>query len=968
MATLKEKRQQILGCIPDENVRNIIFNFDNLSPDFLSDENTYISYFSNLMTFTATVILNSFLEWKRNYSIQCENGKLSNSMMRIYNMLDRAYDPNKFNGNFVDDLIFNLCMDYFMDTSSEECFSETVGIQDFFRFPSVDNKLSRYIYQLKQKRIDSKYDTDFGFEQLRDCFEMFRFLRYVKAEYYDKGIKQNGAPSGLMGVKLNISNCLNCKFASIDLMYSLCVTRMGAYYMEDFVFSDAKKFDSSHNKKQSLKLNYVMFDGRDTFSVTLLDGTGKRLSGAEFEWQYPTAIEDFFIDYDVINVSCPNANVGFFRDGILLNNRYLKEFSLILADTLSTQTKTKILSRYQPKYSNMLDKMYVTSLYSKTEWMGYRWDEIVLFLMLEEGVYDFLKFLLKYEKYNQFVKMFERRFVTVKEICKNDPFIANPEINLKDSPSESNLIECYARALMLLASKILTINEWSVEENIYPSTIDDILAEAESIYDSKKYDESNTTKYLVSLVVRTSLFVDSFYSGVFDFARMRKGELIKLEMSNTNFVDYKSYRDAKDRWLVQMREKISETIRSRAASRFKWHDAQSQDVQTKSINRINRVFALLQETNKRCESRKDSLGEIVFDTLGRRKLFDDSDMELLHAALIEALSSETKRNDKLFNAVTVYLKYLKTGSLTDDGEGVLENAIYPIIGQYYSGVTSRDGYRYSYFKVGVAKDSKVNKDYEEETTNIKVITDDEFDFGCSYYCIPNIHRVANLDESELVRRIWVDPIILPCSVYMPPSIMRIEKLEDKSDYAKAIELIYASDPNLYSGLFGTVDNAKKVMTFMFDNPSSKFYKKRYSLLKKEGKPIAIAALFNSKDFKLDVDIELKAFRDSGVEPPETFGQAMLSLSQVFNDFIGTSYCLIDDVCVAEKHRRRGNGKSLILYLVKKAASEGKQVILSVDCDNVAAFNFYSSLGFVEYSNESSVDKLGKKYAKMFRIL
>ena len=158
--------------------------------------------------------------------------------------------------------------------------------------------------------------------------------------------------------------------------------------MEDFAFDDAKTFEASMSKNQQLSLNYVMFDGRNTLSVAIVDGSGDKPSSSGYEIQTPTAIERFFIDYDVINMTYKNANIGFFRDYMMLNNKYLKELSRTIADTLSTEIKSNIKSHYS-RYRSVFDKMYITSLYNKADLIGYRWDEIVLFLMLEEGVYDF---------------------------------------------------------------------------------------------------------------------------------------------------------------------------------------------------------------------------------------------------------------------------------------------------------------------------------------------------------------------------------------------------------------------------------------------------------------------------------------------------------------------------------------------------------------------------------------------------
>lgn len=116
MRTRNEKIALIKQLIPDENLRHIIFNFEDEDGSFLSDDKNCLLYFSNIMTFSALLIWSIFLSWKK--SISGKNIDGNNSFWRIYNMLDKMCDPTKISGEFVDDLLVNLEIDCLLDTDT----------------------------------------------------------------------------------------------------------------------------------------------------------------------------------------------------------------------------------------------------------------------------------------------------------------------------------------------------------------------------------------------------------------------------------------------------------------------------------------------------------------------------------------------------------------------------------------------------------------------------------------------------------------------------------------------------------------------------------------------------------------------------------------------------------------------------------------------------------------------------------
>lgn len=968
MSTRNEKIATINRLIPDENLRHVIFNFEDEDDIFLSDDKGCLTYFSNIMTFSMLLVWNAFLAWKKGINDKEIDG--NNSFWRIYNMLDKACDPTKISGEFVDDLLINLEIDCLLDTETSQSFVEIIGISDFFKFTHTNNKLSKYIYLVKQRRLSSRSSSEgFGFEELCKCIRIFSYLRDAKLHLSPMGIIYDGEEQpGLLKVALDLSDIYGCSIDCIDFHQSLCVMNNTAtYYMEEFSVNDAKRFDSTGNKNQSIIINYVELGGTDQFRVALTNIPDEACS-FEYVFKTPTAVEDFFLNYDIINIYKNKSDNTFFRDYILLNNRYLKELAYTISDTLSTELKGVIISKYSPKYKEVFDKLYVTSLYNNKEIVGYRWDEVILFLLLEEGIYEFLCLLLHNGgDYSSFIKSFQRRFgkERIDTVLANEEFISNPENRLPAGSSKNTRIGCRAKALVMLATKLLTQNDWVLEKSIYPTTIDSIIAECNRVYAIEKYSNKEKSIYLSNTVLNVVRFVTRFYSGVFQYARSKKQAILDLEASEEDYDSYKRYNKAKEAWIDEMKKAIvGKAEKNSLKNEYRYAYVGKKNV----IEKIKVAFEQLIVLNNKCSDHHDEQNEILFEVLGHRSLFITEKMTAYRDDILKVLSAPTESSiDDLYLNIKRFLLYMKTG--LDDAErkeappNYIEMAIYPIVGQYYSGVTSCDGYRYSLFKI-----SSFDSADRAMSINVKMISDDEFDFGYSYFCIPNINRIANVKQERHYDKIWVSPIIIPCSVYMPQSFSRLEPLSDEQDFEEAIELIYNSDLFTYENLFGSLDNAKLVLPLLLNNPRSKFFKNHYRMIRKNNEIVAIASISDFTDFSWDPNAVKAAFGEAGVETPPKFNLAMKNLRETYNDFPGEKYYMIDDICVRDSFRHRGIGRSLVMYLIKVAEKSNKSVRLSVYSENSIAQNLYSSLGFVPISNQETVgNDQCKGYIQMVKI-
>lgn len=399
------------------------------------------------------------------------------------------------------------------------------------------------------------------------------------------------------------------------------------------------------------------------------------------------------------------------------------------------------------------------------------------------------------------------------------------------------------------------------------------------------------------------------------------------------------------------------------------------DFKTSAL-RIKNAFTCLIELNDSLCERKKPENQVIYYVLGKRSLFNTQDMKSFENCILNIICGSFD-NDSILSAlykeIINFLSYLKTGTKNfTDKEFDIENAIYPIVGQYYHGVTSRDGYHYSFFKIN-CNDYRIKNYKDIDQLCIKMITDDVFDFGCSYYCVPNINAIANINSNK-ANCIWVNPIIVPCSLFSPQISLETEILDSDTDFEAAIELIYQSDEFFYSKLFGSLTNAKIIMPFLFENPNSKFYKKFYHILKKDNQVVAIAALYYSTYYnsgynhQWNTSIIKNAFSSYNMELPNEFDSATKYLEYIYSDFISSNYYFIDDLCVRKEYRNQGVGKSLLMNLIRKSNEYDCGIMLTVYRDNNIAQQLYNSVGFIPYTkNIDAYNGFSNKYYKMIKI-
>ena len=769
--TLERRKNEIQRLIPDENLRHIIFNYEDTLGSFMKNDKRMIRYFYNALVVTSYVVYRAFLDWKTLFNMKStdekerEMEKFSNSTIRLFNLLESCYDIKKFDLDFIENLVLNLQIDSNITPNGANDFLRIIGLNNCFRF---NDNLTKYIYKLKRSRISSRQEQNFDFDNLCDCFEMMFYLSKSTAAL---GEYECSDGAGLSGV---IISCDRPHF-SLNLGKLLCVVNDITYYLEDFDIDDPRKFtENNMSKCQSLTLNYIALSKSYLFKVHMKDSrdiglTGEYLNDEEYALYDVDIVEKFLMEYNVININTQPETQGenesyFFKDYISFNNRYIKYLALTISDFISFETKQRILQNYMNRYNEVFKKLHVRSLYDNSGVQYYRWDEVIIFLLLEEGVFEFLTFLLRHENYGSFILAFRRRFGNQKidEIKKSNILVDKPTLNLQYRNKESE-IKNHAKAIILLATKLLTIDDVNYSGFYFSPSIGDIISDLQKKHESEKLSPFEHISYSVNLLIRVVLFVDAFYTGLLHYASEWKyWELSFSEDGSKSYEDYRAKRE------TVLRDVFSKEVNKKKSQNLYFaefnHIRDSSLFLEKAADTVRKVFDQFINTNSQATERENSINEALYEALGKRELFSETAMSQHRDSICSLLEVFAKNStlgrthcEKLYKEILRFFKYLQNGSSNENA--MLENAIYPLVGAYSNGVISRDGYRYSFMTV--------SKSNDERPIKIKMITDEVFDFGHMYYCVPNIKRVANITDSKtkLTERIWINPTIIPHQYY-----------------------------------------------------------------------------------------------------------------------------------------------------------------------------------------------------------
>lgn len=956
---LAERRKIIEQRIPDSGMRDLIFDFAGASSDFLSNRRKYIDYVRTTLYLVTLIAYRKFVLYKTGLERAPaekkarEVSEFSNAMVRLYNMFDGCYSSGRLDFGLVENVILNLQVDAAMNRSRG--FLESVGMQYYFNFSFLGNDLSKFIFSLKKSMLSSRDPIQFDFDDLVRFFTAFPFLLNAKLRYVDFG--HSDFP--LRRIVLEING------ETLDMGNLVVELNEQVNYLYGVTMTDPRKLTKSDPaKEQRVTAEYVAFCGAGDFEIVFSDTPFKVQPPRSVCVVYDTAVEDFLLGLRLFNVQSGKDSY-FFRDFFFVDNKYIKYLALTISDLINAESKRKLFEHFGTKYGSVFKKLSGAHII--------RWDEIFVFLLLEVGIYNLLTYLFKETNlsYEEVKEAFRLRFgKNVSKLEEEYDIIRDPSSSLL-LRNTNNIIHCRVQALILLATRLLTANEVKVSVSDSLASIAEILDELRAVEANAQMRESEKILYYVNKLINFNSFIVIFYQGLLNCYDQLKARDLE-ESARLLFFAHEDMSASVDRFAffrqatLQVRRRMYD--RCNRMLRIKTLDAETFGT-LKEL--VGESFAWLTELNGSLNIRNTSMNEQFYDITGRRRLLDEEVFRHVSSdvmAKFTALSERKGAANGLCDAIIQYLEYMRDGST--EQHAPIEGAVYPVIGTCSQTVMSQDGYRYSYLSVNTGRG--------ENRIDIKIISNENMNIGDVYYCVPNIKRCLRVpSEHDKEKYIWINPQIIPYESYQSNADAAFEQLNNREDYEKAAALIYSSDTRLYGKMFGSLENAKKVLCVLFDKRRSVYSKNYVRLLRVshvsenvENEIIAVATLYPELP-DWDESVFENAFRTAGVPMTDDTRYALESVRDTFDDTIGNNY-YVCDLCVEEKYRGKGYAKYMLNCLIRVAEKDihGKNVVLSVYEDNAIALNLYNLMGFIPYvsgyDNRGEGRNYTEKYFKMIK--
>lgn len=194
--------------------------------------------------------------------------------------------------------------------------------------------------------------------------------------------------------------------------------------------------------------------------------------------------------------------------------------------------------------------------------------------------------------------------------------------------------------------------------------------------------------------------------------------------------------------------------------------------------------------------------------------------------------------------------------------------------------------------------------------------------------------------------------------------LEIRNLRLQDDMEIVAELIMDTDPYVYGDLFGSLENAKKVLPYLFKRNTGIFKTSCYYLALEDENILGMIGLFKYGDDWQPHDVKM-AFVEAGVSLPRSFEAVSEYFKGAHNYQPEVKAC---NVCVNKKFRKMGVGDFMVKQIIKMAGNSN--VILSVLAVNESAIKLYTRNGFkvlYEYDDYGGYNKPKVKCLAMIRL-
>ena len=169
--------------------------------------------------------------------------------------------------------------------------------------------------------------------------------------------------------------------------------------------------------------------------------------------------------------------------------------------------------------------------------------------------------------------------------------------------------------------------------------------------------------------------------------------------------------------------------------------------------------------------------------------------------------------------------------------------------------------------------------------------------------------------------------------------LEFRSLLPTDDIATVADLILSTDPFIYKDLFGSRENAIKVLPLLLKKGKGIFKYNSYYVAVCRNRIAGLAALYKIGDL-WDTESAKIAFMEADVEIPPSFDEVCEYFTSAHNYTPETKAC---NVCVAPEFRGQGIGDYMVKQLINTAGKS--DITLTVLATNMAAINLYQKNGF-----------------------
>ncbi len=456
-----------------------------------------------------------------------------------------------------------------------------------------------------------------------------------------------------------------------------------------------------------------------------------------------------------------------------LSFKYIKNLALAVSDTVTRETRRKLYEHYSIRYSDIFELGY------KKKLEDINWDNVLTILMIEEGPSELLEFLLDSDGF-YFDKILRNLEVRYNRVGFANKIKANYE---EAQDEELGIVKKYATDNMAFVKNLDSINKTFMAKSIIDGlavlesnekrneahfveslpmrikTLDKIIAASDSAM-------SKALK-INKVLEKTFRYIIPFYEGVISYQLMKEELAAKAEMKGTGaeFLDKKAQRTLCENAFFEAAAKSKEAIgrlplgRLVEAFRELTHSLTNTKNGRVSISERGNALKNAIGRNYICEYK-------TFEDIIRFTKEDVADIVIEHIPEDITNFINNEKHDKpetLVANVVLFNKFLlKTKELlyyfiyNEDyqremilGQQISYDPIYPYVVRYTVKSENRDGYNINNFSVFVADDNL--------TSEVKILSEWDYDINEKYYCIPNI-ETSN-------KRWWIEPFLISCKRY-----------------------------------------------------------------------------------------------------------------------------------------------------------------------------------------------------------